>query len=433
MKQIILLLNFVYVVSSCQVKTVIPTTPPIVETYSADSLKQMKYMHFFDKSQTFNYHQFLQYRDIEEKIPEGIERKNYYSHLALLESYLGNYYTSIELTDKSNLQPTDMVTFSDDGSMTKSLFYPKTAYSTYNDSLISVNYEKIPLSDLLQNLGNETQVFGINEVHGVSLSRSFIYNMLPILKKKGFNYLVLEGLYEEIQEEHNSSIYPLKNAGWLVAETIMGELQRQAKELGFTLVSYDVQGTGSNVTRELQSFQNIQDRIFKNDPNAKIILFAGHSHVSELPIGKLLPFGAQFLEVGIDPLTINQTDYYERNVPINITEPTILKPKNQSNVKSRFDLTLILPKSQEINGRPSWLWQMNRKPVSIQQDKVENISEPFLIESFIEGQSYDGIPIDRIEIKDKNKLPSLALRTGKYRIRLTSKINEISEYSIHVK
>lgn len=336
MKQVVLLLIFTTLASSCLNKPVSQTIQPKVETYSVDSLRQMQYKHFFDESQTFNYHQFLQYRKIEEVIPEGIERKTYYSHLALLESYLGNYYTSVLVTDKSNMQPTDMVTFNDDGSMTKSLFYPEVAYNAYNDSLMNATYDKIPFDNLLQSLDDSQQIFGINEVHGISLGRSAVYNMLPILKKKGYNYLVLEGLYEEKQKDHNSSKYPLKNAGWLVSETTMGDIQRRAKELGFTLISYDVQGTDSNVTRELLSYNNIEDRIFKNDPNAKIILFAGHSHISELRIGKLMPFGAQFLVDDIDPLTINQTDYYERNVPNNIKEPTILKLKIKPKSKSRL-------------------------------------------------------------------------------------------------
>jgi len=255
--------------------------------------------------------------------------------------------------------------------------------------------------------------------------------MLPILKEKGFNYLVLEGLFEERSEEHNSCNYPLKNSGWLVSEVMMGELQRYAIELGYTLVSYDVQGTGSNVSREELSFGNIQDRIFKNDPKARIILLAGHSHISALPIGKLKPLGLQFLEKAIDPLTINQTSYYERNVPSKITSPTVLK-SNQLTTKERFDMTLMLPKSEIVNGRPNWLWKLNRKAVNIKKDRIENLSVPFIVEAFIEGQSYDGIPVDRIEVIDINNLPSLALRTDNYIIRLTSKNNEVTEYAMSV-
>ena len=325
-----------------------------------------------------------------------------------------------------------MMTFNDDGTMTKSLFYPESAYKILSDSTLNAGYTKLHFNDFLNNIDKLQQVIGVNEVHGVSIGRSTVYHMLPILKEKGFQYLVLEALYEEKNKELNNFDYPLKDSGWLVSEVIIGDLLRYAKELGYTLISYDVQGTGSNVTREKLSFDKIKNRIFESDPNAKIILFAGHSHVSELPIGKLIPLGVQFIEMGIDPLTITQSDYYERNVPDEIATPTLLK-SNQTNEKSRFDYTLILPKSKIENGRPSWIWRMNRKPVTVQEEMIKSISEPFLIEAFIEGQSYDGIPLDRIEAINKSNLPSLALRAGNYIIRITSKNNDISEFTMKVK
>ncbi|MEM9549299.1 MAG: hypothetical protein AAGA77_25220 [Bacteroidota bacterium] len=398
-------------------------------------LAKLKYQDFFDASFTLDYQLLLSYRSIERKLEEGIVLRDYYNVLALLESYLGNYYLSIETTDKARLQPTEMITFHDDGTTSKSNFYPEAAYSSFPDSIIRANYLKKEFDDLLENLSDSIQVFALNEAHTVSLFRSTLYRSLPLLKKKGFTYLVLETLFEEKTAEHNSSSYPLRNSGFFSSETLMGDIIRKAKELDFTLISYDPQiREQSKQEREEMAFKNIENRILKKDPNAKIVLYAGHSHISETPIGRINPLGVKFLELGIDPLTINQIDYYERNVPGDIQQPLIFQLNSTRQIeKNRYDVLLVQPKSSPENGRPDWLWKMNRIPVKIDKKKIKTTSEPFLIEAFIKGESKDGVPLDRVEIRNKEKLPSLALRSGIYLIRITSKTNEVKEYEIEVK
>jgi len=211
----------------------------------------------------------------------------------------------------------------------------------------------------------------------------------------------------------------------------MGDLIRKAKELNFILISYDAQGASSQSERENQSFQNIINRTLANDPNSKLILFAGHSHITEAKIGRIKNLGLQFLEYGIDPLTINQFSYYERNVPSLIQEPTLFKKVNTKN-KSRYDYLLVIPKSQTIKGRPSWLWEMDRKSIMLNKKKLK-FTPPFILEAYLEKESNLSVPIDRIEITDMDDIPFMALRKGEFRIRLISKRNRISEFDLEVK
>ena len=398
--------------------------------FQYENLINLKYQDFFDSTYNFDYEKLLAYRKIENDVPEGLEKRKFYNLLALLESYLNNYSKAIVVTDKARLEPTDMMVFDSLGNMTKSIFYPEKAFSNFPDSLFSNKYKSTKYSDFLKNLDDQVQVFAMNETHTVPLFRKSLYQSLPILKDKGFKYLVLETLYQEKQAEMNLGKEPRKDLGFFNSEITMGDLIRKAKELNFILISYDAQGADSQSERETLSFQNIIKRTLAKEPQSKIILFAGHSHIAEAKIGRIKNLGLQFLEYGIDPLTINQFSYYERNVSSSIKEPTIFEKVNTER-KSRYDYLLVIPKSQIIKGRPSWLWEMDRKPIVLEKKRLK-FSPPFIIEAYYKKESSLSVPIDRVEITDIKNIPSLALRNGEFTIRLISKSNKICEFDLYV-
>ncbi len=79
--------------------------------------------------------------------------------------------------------------------------------------------------------------------------------------------------------------------------------------LGYKVVAYDAEDAGVGDPRERSGAQNLYDRVFKKDPNARLVVNAGFAHVQKS--GKYLggtSMGEFFKKIsGIDPLTIEQT------------------------------------------------------------------------------------------------------------------------------
>ncbi len=418
-------------ISACNKK--IDLSKKSTRTFDTKTLLASKYQDFFENQSELDYEKLLAFRNAESEPKEGLQKRHFYDILSLLESYLGNYSEAIKIYDKARLQPTDMMVFDSLGNMTKSIFYPKAAYSNFPDSLFSKKYDRTFLKAFVQNLKkDEAKVFAINELHPIAYFRKTVYDLLPILKTKGYKYLALESLFFDKQAQQNIHSEPRKALGFYNHEVTLGDIIRRAKSLDFELISYDAQGTGSQVTREELSYKNIIDRTLAKDPSAKIILFAGASHVSEGKIGRIKNLGYQFKENGIDPLTITQTKYYERNVPETIKEPTIFR-NTTSMIDGRFDYLLVLPKTTYSNKRPSWLWEMGRKPIKVDARQLKKVSPPFIIEAYRKNESHNAVPFDRIEVSTKSEVPPLALKNGKYRINVISSKNERYTFQLNVK
>ena len=104
--------------------------------------------------------------------------------------------------------------------------------------------------------------------------------------------------------------------GHFATEPVAGELIRQALELGFKLVAYEDPQAKKHSPTERDSIQALNiARILKQDPEAKIFVYAGYGHIAEKSTTPdFIPMGMAFKRMtGIDPLTIDQTDMTEES------------------------------------------------------------------------------------------------------------------------
>ncbi|MEM6378219.1 MAG: hypothetical protein AAF705_08405, partial [Bacteroidota bacterium] len=379
-----------------------------------------------------DYPLYLSYRSIESKIKEGISKANYYRNCALIEAYLGNYEAAVKKTDLAKLQPTEMIFFDSLGEMRKQIIYPKQAYAVYNQERIDSVYQSVNFFDFLESTEINAKVFSINESHAIPLGRYVWAKLLPILKEKGYQYLAMETLYINNQKHSNDSEFIEKGSGYFSSEVLSGEVQRKAKELGFKLVAYDAQVPNiTQVQRDSISFQNILSQTFHVDKDAKIVLYAGHGHIGERPIGKIKNFGSRFKEMGIDPITIHQFSYYDRNVPEHIQHPTLLiRKKNTGN--EFYDYTLIMPATKIIHTRPNWIWDLGRTPYTLKKDCLGKLNYPCVIEAYQVDAPLSTVPVDRVEIKNDTHLLNLALSKGWFRIVCIDKFGERTTKKIFI-
>ena len=150
-----------------------------------------------------------------------------------------------------------------------------------------------PALAVLRRLASDVQIAMINESHSIVTTRAFIYQLLPVLRQLGFKYLAMEALapasdglaqslpMKLLQDTALPSRgYPLdeSSAGFYLREPIYAELVREAVAQGFTLVAYETLQAKSRDERE-EGQASALARLAASDPQAKIAVIAGYSHI----------------------------------------------------------------------------------------------------------------------------------------------------------
>jgi hypothetical protein len=132
-------------------------------------------------------------------------------------------------------------------------------------------------SDWLTQHAGRFDLVMINEAHNQPLSRALIYQILPAMRAMGFSILALEALPDKATTDWiNLHGYVPDEAsyGYYLREPVEGEIIREAKRLGFTLVNYDVLSD----TREQDEARNLA-HILKEHPGQKVFVVAGYDHI----------------------------------------------------------------------------------------------------------------------------------------------------------
>jgi hypothetical protein len=285
-------------------------------------------------------------------------------------------------------------------------------------------------------LAKNYKVIMFNEAHAKALHRAFVISMLEDLYHKGFHYLALEML-------NNYANHPISkltvNSGYYSAEPVAGELIRRARELGFTLVSYDdtlaFSGKHSAAQRDSLQAENIY-RVIKKDPDARILVLAGYGHIAKKSSDPdYLPMAMMFKKIsGIDPLTIDQTEmtegsnfgygnalykaYVQRFL---FTSPSVALINNEPvriTNNEGYDIGIIHPPTVYRDGRPEWLSLYGlRQPIYINP----NVKDVFLVQAYYQDEADQNGP-GKIVPADQSYIPTnkgnylLYLRKGKYTI-----------------
>jgi hypothetical protein len=245
-------------------------------------------------------------------------------------------------------------------------------------------------------LAGKHRVVMINEAHHVARHRAFAALLLEGLRKQGFRYFAAETFDHDDMPALAKRGYPTLQTGYYCREPVFGDLVRQAVRLGYTPVAYEhrmkqsaLRAEAKDVARliaerEQGQAKNLQARIFDKDPKARVLVFAGYSHVRKVPEvkqrgGKKVEtawMAARFKQLtGIDPLTIDQTSVMEHakaacehpayRLALEkkkvVDRPVVLfdAKAGRSYVppadRGAFDLVVFHPREIEQDGRPRWL------------------------------------------------------------------------------
>lgn len=312
------------------------------------------------------------------------------------------------------------------------------------DSLYFKSLNIIPAKDYIIKKSKDEQIVILNEAHHIPMHRVFAASLLEGLYDLGYTYFGIES-YDHKDSLLNLRGFPIIETGFYIQEPQFGNLIRTALDLGFKIFPYEADLKYFGKDREIQQAKNIQ-RVLKNDPKAKIFIYAGYSHIREDSLfnswekamaGRLKEY------TGIDPFTINQEEMMEKSHPkfenpffklSNHNEPvvyidTIGRIFNGSQTSGNYDVSVFHPRTNFIQGRPDWLLSEGKKFYSIPSNKIK-IDCPCLVSAYEEYENENPIPVDLIELSDKNEQKALVLSPGTFQIIITNKQGEKIRFRI---
>src|SRR5688572_20803778 len=291
------------------------------------------------------------------------------------------------------------------------------------------------------------QVVIVNEAHHVPLHRAFSLELARALRKEGFEWFAAETFTRDTEALRERG-YPTQSSGFYSAEPVFGDLVRQALALGYRPVAYETESRGpaGDSTdginhRESEQCRHLVERIFKENPAARVLIHVGYSHATEdwrkLPDGRELGWMAARLarELGIDPLTIDQTEQMPASVPERasaawrlarskgwLASARVLQRPDKSwfvgglSWRGRVDMQVFHPPVEFVDGRPDWMTRDGRrKPVEIPVE-LEPKEGRVLVQAFVASESDEAIPMDQVIVEAGELAPVLLLPEGEFRL-----------------
>lgn len=156
--------------------------------------------------------------------------------------------------------------------------------------------------------------------------------------------------------------------------------------------------------------ENLRTRILERDPNARVLVHAGHGHVTEHrdheSFGPLM--ARRFSQMtGVDPLTIDETHYAAPGADFVVCDPaTINRPG--------VDLYIGSPNPTFERLRPTWRRLAGHREVALPRD-LQQIEKATIFEARNADEPDEAVPVDRILVRPGENIP-LLLPPGRYRV-----------------
>jgi hypothetical protein len=319
-------------------------------------------------------------------------------------------------------------------------------------------YHAVSAQSYISEIAERQQIIMLNEAHTVPAHRLFTKSLLKNLYDKGYRYLCLEALeFNSVYNESHATFLP--RTGFYTKESCFAELIREALRIGYTVrgyeptkAQYDSVSKRHSGTRDSLMAINIR-HILKSTPAAKLLIYAGHGHISKTLPASLYAYLKK--STSITPYSVNQTSYREHASRMyesvyyiafqnyfTAAEPSVLVDtlNRPVNLSDDSDLYIYHPRTQSTNGRPHWLYENGvRKSI-----RIKNMHKPSIIKAYYadevsinkeEAAKYI-IPVDilTVETIKKDNHYYLALPEGDFLIQYEDlKGNVYKKYSYQVK
>ena len=268
---------------------------------------------------------------------------------------------------------------------------------------------------------DEKAVF-FNENHSYPLTRTLTVKMLAALRKEGFDTFAAETLNQPDMVELPKRGYVIHDTGFYTEEPIYAEMVNAALKLGYRVVAYEALSDATGDAREEEQARNLKRDVYKDHPDARLVVNAGFAHIQEH--GKYLGGSAMAQHfkslTRINPLTIEQTmlvphDKVSSNHPfynevmqkLTPRQPIVFVDKKGqpwSLKEKAYDVSVFFPEEVLQRGRPTWLSLVDmREPFEV-SGRMCDQKYPCMVEARYPGQPDEAIPADRVVINFKSLL-----------------------------
>ncbi len=281
----------------------------------------------------------------------------------------------------------------------------------------------VPALDVLAAAADTARVIMVNEQHHVSASRLLTLRLLPILWAKGFRYLAAEALAVADTGLGRRGYAIERVTGYYTDDPVFGEIIRQALRIGYHVVPYDAEesqedstdGLKPQLRRDSIEALNLYDRIFREEPNAKVLVHAGIAHIKESVTASWSPMAAYFRKLsGIDPVTADQTTLSEHSAPeyehpayraaiaaglLRDVPVVLVDSAGAPYLPARFgaDLEILNPRTTHDHGRPMWMALFGTR-VGVDVRVAECVARPCVAEAGLASEPDSAVALDRAEL-----------------------------------
>lgn len=275
----------------------------------------------------------------------------------------------------------------------------------------------------------------INEAHHATQHRTFTAALLEgMYHQRGFRYLALEALSRKDTTLSQRGFANI-GSGTYTNDPAFGFLIAEALRIGYTVIGYETTRDVDGSARDLDQAENIIQQTKAIDSSAKILVHAGYSHIDECCLHEsYVPLGARLKEItGQDIFTINQVNMIDfldvdKEHPYYSFAVDTLAPEQSSPfivfdeqglpilsllAQHHTDVEVYHPRTQYINGRPTWLVQgRNFYPVPESLRRWEGN-----LLSIVRANHPDvATPVDQFILQSDEK--QMLLNPGQYRARI---------------
>ena len=263
----------------------------------------------------------------------------------------------------------------------------------------------------------------VNERHHVSADRLLTLALLRPLYEQGFRYLAAEALTPRMTGIGVRG-YPVRQDGSsYVDDPVFGELLREAVALGFQIVPYEqhedqgppMERMNDQQVRDYWQANNLITGTLERDPEAKVLVHCGYSHLHEVVSSRWTPMAHYFTEAtGLDPLTVDQVLFAERGTRdaehpwradaesrgLVAGQPVVLVDAEGTLLPvapHRVDVRVLGPRTVYVNDRPAWM-QMDGRRRAVAISTPECVEAGCVVEASNVAWEEQGVPYDRIEV-----------------------------------
>lgn len=309
-----------------------------------------------------------------------------------------------------------------------------------------------PAIETIVERARDKRIVILNEHHCISRHRHFTAQVLRALRPLGFDIFAAETFVGKPRrnmplaiEELRADMPLVSHHGFYTRDPVYAETVRESLQLGYRLAAYeqadhqtllgdDASATDRVNAREEAQARNFIDHILTPNPDSKIVVLCGHSHILEEPQDDREWFAARLKRyTGLDPLTVEQSLNYPAHDPANDPSLTravleqlapdqpvcVFEPSGQAftsrSYTGKVDLAVYHPRKPQVHGRPEW-WANDptRHPAPVTFAASEQIG---LIQAVRAVETMGAVPSDHVLVPAGDTRAMLYLRPGYYVIR----------------